>query len=317
MKRNVRIKRLIAWLVMVPLTVLVIQVCGWVMDPAWSAGGFDTINAFHKIENNTLDVMVYGSSRAWKGCDTTVMADEYGLSAYNYGCNWQAINTTNLFLQDSLLTQTPKVVCIETGLIDDVEKDTGMDGQIYYTKAMPRSKPKTEYLKQCFGKDPERWLSYYVPLIVFHDNWDKITYESFHSEGYQKFLDSRGYEGGGHVADVEIPDYRTFPQTELSEDSVKYLDEMVAACKEKGTQVIFYTAPIAEEYDHIDALKAYAEKNDCVYLDIFEYADEIGIRGDSDFQDETHLNTSGAAKLARFLSEYIIEHYDVPHTVKQ
>ena len=74
--------------------------------------------------------MIYGSSRAWKGCDTTVMADEYGLSAYNYGCNWQAINTTALFLQDSLLTQTPKVVCIETGLVDDIEKNTGMDGQI-------------------------------------------------------------------------------------------------------------------------------------------------------------------------------------------
>ena len=44
-------------------------------------------------------------------------------------------------------------------------------------------------------------------------------------------------------------------------------------------------------------------------------ADEIGIRGDTDFQDETHLNTSGAAKLARFLSEYIIAHYNVPHTV--
>lgn len=315
MKNSVKIKRIIAWLIAIPLTVIVVLVLGQVMDPAYSSGGFDTIEAFHKIEDNTLDVMIYGSSRAWKGCDTTVMADEYGLSAYNYACNWQAINTTALFLQDSLLTQTPKVVCIETGLVDDIEKNKGMDGQIYYTKAMPNSPAKKDYLEQCFGKDPEKWLSYYVPLIVFHNNWNKITYESFHSSGYQKYLDSRGYEAGGSIKKVEIPDYRTFEQTELSEDSLQSLDKIVAACKEKGVQIIFYTAPIAEEYDHIDALKEYAEKNDCVYLDIFEYADEIGIRGDSDFQDETHLNTSGAAKLARFLSEYIIAHYDVPHTV--
>lgn len=315
MKNRAKIKRIIAWLITVPLTVLVIQVCGHVMDPAYSSAGFDTIEAFHKIEDNTLDVMIYGSSRAWKGCDTTVMADEYGLSAYNYGCNWQAINTTALFLQDSLLTQTPKVVCIETGLVDDIEKNKGMDGQIYYTKAMPNSQAKKDFLRQCFGKDPKKWLSYYVPLIVFHNNWNKITYESFHSTGYQYYLDSRGYAAGSSVKDVKIPDYHTFKQTELSEDSLQALDKIVAACKEKGVQIIFYTAPIAEEYDHIDALKAYAEKNGCVYLDIFEYADEIGIRGDTDFQDETHLNTSGAAKLARFLSEYIIAHYNVPHTV--
>ena len=304
---------------MIPLTVLVIQVCGQVMDPAISGYGMATIQAFHKIEDNTLDVIVYGSSHAWNGCDTTVMANEYGLSVYNYGCNWQAINTTNLFLQDSLLTQTPKVVCIETGLVDNIEKNTGMDGQIYYTKAMPRSKAKTEYLKQCFGTNPEYWLSYYVPLIVFHDNWDKITYESFHTTGYEGYMDSRGYNVGSNtsVMNVEIPDYRTFEQKELSEESIKYLDEMVAACKAKGVEVIFYTAPMAVEYNYIDALKAYANQNNCVYLDTFEYADEIGFQGDSDFHDETHVSASGAKKLARFLSEYIIEHYDVPHTVKQ
>ena len=81
------------------------------------------------------------------------MYRKYGIGAYNYGCNWQYLNTTLLFLLDSLRTQTPKVVCIDTYCVGVIELDTDMDGQIYYTRAIKDFEGKREYLKQCFGTD--------------------------------------------------------------------------------------------------------------------------------------------------------------------
>jgi hypothetical protein len=58
-------------------------------------------------------------------------------------------------------------------------------------------------------------------------------------------------------------------------------------------------------------MKQYAQDNGCVYFNLFEYIDETGIDGETDFSDTGHLNDSGAAKVADFLGEYIINNYDV------
>ena len=74
---------------------------GALLDPPNTILGFEVIEAFHSLEDNSLDVIVYGSSHAWRGCDTRVMKDKYSIAAYNYGCNWQKMNTIELFLKDS------------------------------------------------------------------------------------------------------------------------------------------------------------------------------------------------------------------------
>ena len=142
------IKSITGFLITLILTVTLIQHFGLRLDPFLSNLGFVAIKAFYSIEDNSCDVMVYGSSHAWRGCDTRVMRDEYGISAYNYSCNWQAINTTLLFIQDSLRTQKPKVICIDTYQAHNVLHDIDMDGQIYYTRPMKNFKGKREYLKE-------------------------------------------------------------------------------------------------------------------------------------------------------------------------
>lgn len=49
------------------------------------------------MPENTIEVIGYGSSRMWRGLAPIEMYEAYGIGAYNYGCNWQHINTTELF----------------------------------------------------------------------------------------------------------------------------------------------------------------------------------------------------------------------------
>lgn len=309
LKKN--FKNIIGVIITLLLTVSLVQYMGHRLDPAWSQDGYDVIEAFHSLEEDTLDVIVYGSSHAWKGCDTRVMWDKYGLNAYNYGCNWQVLNTTKLFFEDSLRTQTPKVVCVETYLVNNLLRNTNMDGQIYYTRAIPFFDGKIEYIMQCFGRDPERYLSYVFPLVMFHDNWTNINSENYLMQGHQRFVDSRGYFIQTAANPFEPVDYASFPQYELNEDCKAILDEMVKACEEEGTEIVFFTCPYAGEYNYNNAMKRYAEENDCTYLNLFEYTDKMGFDWETDLADGGHLNVNGAGKVAAFLGEYIVENYDI------
>ena len=288
-----------------------IQGMGWFLAPQHSRVGLDVIRAFHTQEKDSLDVIVYGSSHAWMGCDTRFMSKKYDFSAYNYGCNWQAINTTEVFLEDSFRTQSPKVVCIETFSADMVLEDTDMDGQIYYTRAMENFEGKKKYLKKCFGDDIERYASYVFPLITFHENWNEISKENYTKPDFKSYIESDGFFCNYTVYSCQLPDYREFEQAQLCDEAIQTLDEIVRLCDEKNADIIFYTCPWAGEYNYSDAMKDYAQKNNCVYIDLFRHIDEMGLDGETDMKDPGHLNRIGAAKVADYLGKYIKENYDL------
>lgn len=306
-------QKLFTSIITVLLTVVLVQSTGHLLDPKWSEDGLDQIRAFNSLEKDSLDVIVLGSSRAWKNVDTRVMNNIYGLRAYNYGCNWQSINTTYLFLEDALRSQNPKVVCIEVGLVYSVKSNVDMDGEIYYTRAIKDFDGKSDYLSKCFEDDVERYVSYYVPLVMFHENWTEINFENYRFPGPERWIDSYGYCQSMDVEQFDLPDANSFPQYDLSVESIEVLNSIVKTCKAKGIEVIFFTCPYVGEYNFSDAMYAYSENNGCVYIDLFRCSDEIGINGQTDFQDAGHLNCSGAGKVAAFLSEYIIENYNVDH----
>ncbi len=306
---NKAITNIVGVIITAFLTFSLILYMGFLLAPAKSKDGLDVIKAFHSLEDNSLDVIVYGSSHAWKGCDTRVMRDKYSIEAYNYSCYWQKMNTTALFIKDSLRTQSPKVVCIETFHVNSVMQDSDLQGEIYYTKNMKNFDGKQDYLKQCFGNDIERYASYYFPIIMFHDNWNSITSENFSNQGYKRFIENAGFSPSNDIYQCNLPDYKNFPQLEIDESAIKTLDEIVRVCKEKNIQIIFYTCPWEGEFNYSDALAEYAAKNGCTYLDLFQYYEETGLDGNTDLNDSGHLNTSGAEKVAAFLGKYIVENY--------
>ena len=94
------------------LVLLGILGLGHLVRPTDTDDEIKAIKTFHSMPENSIEVIAYGSSHAWKGLETMEMYREYGIGAYNYGCNWQHINTTSLFIHDSLRTQSPKVLLI-------------------------------------------------------------------------------------------------------------------------------------------------------------------------------------------------------------
>lgn len=294
------------------LTIAGILYMGRLLDPRETTDSINSIKAFHSLEKNSVDVCFYGSSHVWKGCDVNAFEDTCGLSGYNYAGNWQAFNTTLLFMRDSFRTQTPKVAFVDTYVVYHKLVDVEMEGQIYYTRAISSFPGKKEYLNDCFGNNWKRYVTYYMPLIMFHDNWSEISKENFIAKkSVSDFVKSRGYDNSTEITPTDLSKCINGTQKALNDTSLEMLDSMVSLCRENGTVLIFYTCPYEGEYEYADAMAQYASDHDCDYINLIDHMDDMGLDGSTDFRDTKHLNDSGAAKLSKYLGKYLLENYTI------
>ena len=294
------------------LTWLMVSKLCFLVRPVSTDEVYSQVETLHSLPRDSVEVMIYGSSHAFRGISAMELYDRYGIGAYNYGWHWLKINTVHLFLKDSLEVQTPRLVLIEAGLANNVVQDTDITAEIYFSRYLHNGAARAAFLKQCFGNDPERYLSFYMPLCAFHDNWSTLEEQSFRKLEKGTFLrKNMGFFASDDVTEIRIPDYHTFRQRDFSEAAREELLGIIETCHEKGIQVIFFTVPWQEDYEYGDAMKTIAKGNGCDYFDFFELAEETGLDGKTDFSDTGHLNTSGAVKVADYLGRYISCHYEL------
>lgn len=283
------------------------------------------IETFHELPKDSVEVMCYGSSRMWRGLDVMEMYKEYGIGAYNYGCNWQHINTTNLFLHDSLRSQSPKLVIIDTGNANLPLMDVNMDGEIYYTRKIPWSITKYKCVRQYFGRGLERYVAYFLPLAAFHENWQNVDEKSFADDDnvhvdfltdvddvdQDIFHTTMGFGPTDIATEVTIGNPDDFAQLPFEKYATDVLDDIVSTCRSNGADILFITMPYEGEYAYNDAMEEYAKNNGCNYVNLYYAMDDMGIDCSTDFCDHSHFNSRGAAKAADYIGKYIIEHYNL------
>lgn len=306
-------KNILGFLSICGLLVCLIKYSEYILRPTNTDPCTANIDAFHNMPEDSLDVIIYGSSHSWNGVHPIEMYEQYGIAAYNYGGNWQRLSTEALYFYDSLRTQSPKVVMIETYRINEVLMDQNMGGEIYYTRNISDFPYKRKYLKQAFGNNLERYIAYYFPISQFHNSWNDIEINNF-KQWYtpEDFESTMGYcytSIGDDIEPVIIDDPSTFDQHALSPEAIEILDDIVTTCKEQGIILVFFTVPWQGQNNYSDALSLYAQDNDCTYIDLFKCMDEIGIDYNTDFRDAGHLNNNGALKTADYLGKYLSGNY--------
>lgn len=321
---NKNIKNIILFLLTASLIACSATYFGKLLRPVETDINVINIDTFHELPKDSLEVIMFGSSRMWRGVNVMEMYDRYGIGAYNLGCNWQHINTTNLFVHDAFKSQSPKLIVIDATNAHLPLMDVDMDGEIYYTESIPWSVTKYKTVRQYFGRGLERYFSYFVPLCAFHENWQNVTTDNFNDKNIHvdflteaneadnnEFARTMGFGDTQFVKSVEIGDYNTFAQMPFEKYATDVLDDIVRVCNENNTQILFVTIPFQGESNYIDAMRTYAEANNCGYINLYEYLDEMNMDVNEDFGDPSHLNTKGATKVADFVGKYISEHYDL------
>lgn len=309
-------KNLLSVLVVVMLVALGIKQLEYWVRPTDTDGAYYQIESLHSLPENTVEVIVYGSSHAFRGLNTMELYDRFGIGAYNYAWHWQKLNTIKLFLDDSLKVQKPKVVLIEAYTVGMVLENTDVTPEVYYCNYIPNSQAKRDYMKQCLGKDAnlDTKLSYIMPFALFHNNWNGVNEASFKQlgkDGIDALQSTMGYSYCDDVKEVTICGFDEATQQSLPSNSLRELDEIVSLCKENNAEVVFFVVPWNGAYAYSDAMIEYAKEHDCVFLDLIKNYEDVGLDGKTDFSDEGHLNINGATKVSDYLGSYLTENYDL------
>ena len=113
MKRTLKI--LSFWLRLAAFSIVLIIVLNYtayVLTPKYDYG-ICPITNFYRQPEDSVDVLVMGTSCGYAGVNTNILFEEYGIAAYNLCGAELPYWVTDYYLEEALKTQRPKVILLD------------------------------------------------------------------------------------------------------------------------------------------------------------------------------------------------------------
>ena len=277
----------------------------------------------YRLEKNSLDLLILGSSKAYTAFVPQIIYDEYGMRAYNLGTDLQSPHMSYYWLREALKRQSPKIVVLETSMFFPVITDQPLNtSEAMMRKAMDPMRwsfNKLHALWEIYRLDKtQNWKSYVFPNLRFHERWKEWNEDDFtlselrvHNEllGWSPLMEKSGIDDFRPIHVEPLAASANFaPYMEM------YLDRITALCRERSITLVLVTTPDtgASAATH-RSMENYAKSNSLHFLDLNEQEcyEAMGYDFAEDNADFEHPNVSGAQKLSRRLGEYLYSEYPV------
>lgn len=302
-------------------------------------------------ETTEHDVILVGDCEVYENIDPMYLWSNYGITSYIRGNAQQLAWQSYYLLEDTLRTETPKVVIYNVQALTYAEPQREEYNRMTLD-GMKWSATKLNAIQASACKG-EKLLDYVFPLLRYHSRitaltGDDLTYywnrpKISHNGYYMRIdvlpvsesdvADASWLEEDSGEEDEEIEDPWADVEGAVEEDEedpllpaaeegkpfgslpMEYLDRMRLLCEEKGIQLILMKAPsLAPVWYDSDNQQVvdYAEKYQLPYINFYELLEETGLDYEKDTYDGgLHMNLSGADKLSEYLGELLQETYHV------
>ncbi len=307
---------------------------------------------YYNEEKDSIDVLILGTSHAYRGILPMEMYQLYGIKSYNLATSTQPIEVTYYVLREAIKYQSPKVIIWD---VSNLYIDNASEARWkLVTDEMKIGVNKIslirEYLKK--AENAEEIYTYLFPLPEYHTRWKELLKQDF-----ELFDKNKHYFGkGGQVSSVMreatsvdemnsfvnrmirnnekvVYEYHDGEENENREWDVLYSTEIPVAnvewffkikkmCDENNIQLLGVKVPAIEEPQRYssawtlakyDRTKAFCEENGVAYYDLL-YDTDVGLDWTKDTIDAgRHLNLYGAQKVSANLGNYLTGHYELPN----
>ncbi|MCD8189966.1 MAG: hypothetical protein LUD78_07065 [Clostridiales bacterium] len=322
MTRNKIIKNGIKVVAFLLIFALLFQAATFVLCSKWTIGNQETYVAesFYELEDDSVDVLVLGSSQVLYGVSTVELYDYAGISACCLGGASTTLLSNYYWLLEVEKTQSPSVVMLEVSSLFEALNEQHERKQ---ARGMKPSLNWLRFIRSLVSLDAttESFLSYLFPIIKFHSRWSTLEALDF---GYG--LDSSVCFRGYHVSNYcqQTVSYDTLivdnddPEADVREMydyQLEYLEKIVAYCQENSIELLLFKTPKSSwTLSDSNQVQQLADSYGLTYLDYnwSDLLDTVGLDTSTDFQDIDHLNTRGADKYAHTLADYLTANYDLP-----
>lgn len=277
------------------------------------------IDEVKHIKDDSLEVLVIGSSQVAYGYDAVWAYLQYGISSYGFGTSSQPMYMTYAWLKEINKKQSKiNTVVIEVSMLYEQELESA------YRKCldtMPFSRDKIGYINKHFDTythdDISSKLSYYFTVGQYHERWEELTERDFtwYNNDNEHF---RGCNKTKKVYNLKKP-YETFvidndePEgKEMVKEQYDGLIKCIQYCKDNNLNLVLIKTP--KNSWSIDRHNGVQKIADEYGLDFIDFSTDkmlkaINFEYYGDLSDPDHLNAYGSEKLTSYLAEYLQSKY--------
>lgn len=274
--------------------------------------GITSMQDYYAQKENTVDLLIMGSSHAATNVDTEMLWSDYGISAYTLWGSRQPAWNTYYFLKEALKTQKPQLVLMDVfGMLDQDEYEDearqitntqGMRMGLNKIQAIQASSPKEDHIDMILG------------LPYWHERWKELTADDFrHYPWSEGLINNKGElmaYGTWWTADLSFTP--TEDVTPLSAKQETYLRKIIELCKTEDIPLMLVLTPTSDRQTlepYCNAVAAIAREYDVEFVDLNRLDSETGIDPSSFQPDASHLNKSGADLVTTWLLKHWKETY--------
>lgn len=277
--------------------------------------GINPIARFYDLPEDTVDVLLLGSSHMGMNVDPSILWNQRGIAAYSCWGSMQQPWNTYYYLKECLKYQQPKLVVMDVyGVTFDGDLP-GYDNIVKNTQGLRFSRDKIENI---LVSSPEEYRSaLLLGIPCFHYRYSEICAEDFNHFFWNKDTGIQSLDLTGlTVQSFEIMDVSGMTQpVPLAEKCETYFRKILDLCQEEEIPILLVASPYylhEQEQGRFNRIGEIADDYGVTFLNFNENYPQLSIDPQTDFCDLAHMMPSGVEKYDSYLADYIVGHYEVP-----
>ena len=306
------------WLRLVGFLLLLAGTLGavvYVLVPKYDYG-ICPITTLYAQEEDTVDVLVIGTSCAYSGVNTNVLFEEYGIAAYNLCSAEQPYWVSYHYLREALKTQSPRLILLDAKAAIYQDEYSKRGRTILATYGIRDFRARMEAIMDCVG--PEKFLDFALVFGELHSYYKDVKAENF---VYPPDNGGRGPDWKGYI-EMDQTESHERPSMVWNEGrkplhprQEEYFVKILELAEEHGIPVMLVGFPNPDyEHDHMyyNALWKIAAEHGVGGINYNDPTLKLKLRYSTDFADWQHLNVKGSVTFTRRLGEDLKAQYDLP-----
>ncbi|MCQ2082006.1 MAG: SGNH/GDSL hydrolase family protein [Lachnospiraceae bacterium] len=304
----------------------------------------DIFSGFYAEKDDTIDVVMIGSSPVYPFYSSPMIFDETGISMYPLSSNVQRPKAMIPLMEETLKTQKPKLFVFETRMFtfeegrmyENMAFARGVTDNLKYSlnriktinRLIPSKSEMEERMSDPLNQDQpkdsyEERYTYYFDIFKYHSNWKTLALPSQWKDiVYEKSNPRKGFvirDEVGPLEDDEIEDLYLKSKSEevvpIPKEQEERLYELLDYLKANSINALFIVSPYHMTDDQMEMfnyIKPIIEGYGFRFDNMNEEYDELSVDFKSDYYDYGgHVNTKGAIKCTNHLIS-LLKEYNLP-----
>ncbi len=305
----------------------------------------DIFTGFYAQKNNTVDVVMIGSSPVYPFYSSPKIYKDTGITAYPLSSNVQRPKAMIPLIKEAEKSQNPKLYVLEMRMFtfeegrmfENMAFARGVTDNMKYSfnriatinRLIPSRKEMELRMQDDINKDQpedsyEDRYTYYFDIFKYHSNWKTLVLkDQLRSVFYNKKNPLMGFvirDEVGPLLDEEIPNTGyALPSKDdvmpIPAEQEERLYELLDYLKENDIKALFIVSPYnvtEEQMKMFNYITPIIESYGFTFDNMNDKYDEIGIDFKTDYYDYGgHVNLKGAEKCTEHL-EVLLKQFDLP-----